>query len=550
VNADQLPSEPNRPPNVTDRARRRTRSELLKRGLFGAAVLATLVALAFGLDRWHAKRTLVEWLREQESRGERFDPASVIPPPVPDDQNMLATPLFMDRFEIWRALASIPEEDRDGPPPLLNLWRSDGPPGPGVGSGFETGRRIDLAAMQDYYRRPPTRTRSIDPLMMDRYGIRPDPPPLMEPPTTPARTDATPEFPVRPEPETPARDVLHALSRYDAELTELRQAAQRPHFRMPLDYQQLATEGELLAPSLISLRSIVRFLVLRSVANMADDRMDEAFLDTQLGLRIVEGMGSEPLQLPFLMRLSTHVILLHALWEGMVDQRWSSAHLETFQEALLALDFVEHHRRALRGHRALYSIAELQETFERYQTHPDLRQPQLDPNQRTAIRSWFQRVSKGRIHRNALARLRLYQMTLELEPGGVRATLDAYIASFTPAEPNTVLARFLAPGLVRSLDLSERVQTYTHLAAIACALERHRLQTGEYPDHLTALEPQFMTSLPLDFMSGQPYQYRRTEPGRYLLYSVGANRQDNGGTPSRTYPDHDWVWFHPGPAGD
>ena len=40
---------------------------------------------------------------------------------------------------------------------------------------------------------------------------------------------ATDEFPIAPEPQTPAKDVLFALSKYDSAVEELRQASQRPY---------------------------------------------------------------------------------------------------------------------------------------------------------------------------------------------------------------------------------------------------------------------------------------------------------------------------------
>ena len=43
-------------------------------------------------------------------------------------------------------------------------------------------------------------------------------------------------FPVAPQPQSPAADVLLALSKYDSTIEELRQAAARPGSRFPLNY--------------------------------------------------------------------------------------------------------------------------------------------------------------------------------------------------------------------------------------------------------------------------------------------------------------------------
>src|SRR5262249_45036890 len=44
------------------------------------------------------------------------------------------------------------------------------------------------------------------------------------------------------------------------------------------------------------------------------------------------------------------------------------------------------------------------------------------------------------------------------------------------------------------------------------------------------LVPELLASLPTDFMDGQPLRYRRTEPGHFVLYSVGLDGVDDGGT--------------------
>jgi hypothetical protein len=47
---------------------------------------------------------------------------------------------------------------------------------------------------------------------------------------------ATNEFPVAPQPQSAAADVLLALSQYDPVLEELRTASRLPYSRFPLNY--------------------------------------------------------------------------------------------------------------------------------------------------------------------------------------------------------------------------------------------------------------------------------------------------------------------------
>jgi len=110
------------------------------------------------------------------------------------------------------------------------------------------------------------------------------------------------------------------------------------------------------------------------------------------------------------------------------------------------------------------------------------------------------------------------------------------------------LASLLLPALNRIIIKVAVGQTVANQAAIACALERHRLTNGRFPDTLDALVPQFITALPHDVITGEPYKYRRAADGQFLLYSVGWNEKDDGGVPGKTLFDEkegDWVWQYP-----
>src|SRR5690606_9234408 len=92
------------------------------------------------------------------------------------------------------------------------------------------------------------------------------------------------------------------------------------------------------------------------------------------------------------------------------------------------------------------------------------------------------------------------------------------------------LAGMALPALIKSSDKFARAQVEIDLAVVACALERHRLQTGDYPDSLDALLPRFLSTLPADVVNGEPLKYGREE-GSFILYSVGMDLQNNYGTP-------------------
>jgi hypothetical protein len=90
-------------------------------------------------------------------------------------------------------------------------------------------------------------------------------------------------------------------------------------------------------------------------------------------------------------------------------------------------------------------------------------------------------------------------------------------------------------------------QTKANEAQIVCALQRYQLAHGEYPEMLDTLMPQFIEKIPPDLIGGQPLHYRRTDDGRFVLYSVGWNETDDGGSPGTLadVKNGDWVWQYP-----
>ncbi len=104
----------------------------------------------------------------------------------------------------------------------------------------------------------------------------------------------------------------------------------------------------------------------------------------------------------------------------------------------------------------------------------------------------------------------------------------------------------LAPAPSRFSDIQSRID----LAQVACGLERYRLANGKYPATLAELEPKFIERVPHDLCTGEPLHYRVEADGDYALYSVGFNGVDDGGQivmkkESATLSDSkqgDWVW--------
>jgi hypothetical protein len=159
---------------------------------------------------------------------------------------------------------------------------------------------------------------------------------------------------------------------------------------------------------------------------------------------------------------------------------------------------------------------------------------------------------------NLAAIARAEQLTVEIVNADARLVEPAKaVAATREVErlrdrrgPYTVIARRAAPDFIRAASTLALVQTRAHQALIACGLERHRVAHGQFPETLDKLVPDYLAKLPHDVINGQSLKYRRTQDGSFILYSVGWNETDDGGTvvltsgnsPAPDPTQGDWLW--------
>jgi len=116
------------------------------------------------------------------------------------------------------------------------------------------------------------------------------------------------------------------------------------------------------------------------------------------------------------------------------------------------------------------------------------------------------------------------------------------------------------PNFLRACSTTMQNLTQHELVITALALKRYSLKHGHAAVHLGVLVPEFLNALPTDFMDGQPLRYRMKPDGAFVLYSVGANLQDDGGDfdsestknqweEASPWNGRDWVWPQSG-AGE
>ena len=512
-----------------------------RRTLFGIACFATLVALFYAEEDWRGKHDLEKFKREWEAKGEHFDYASIIPPPVPDDQNFAMQPIWVDsiKFEFGTNVAkqwygeTLTETERTNLVDRLNLSISgnedlmSSPPQTSDGY-WAKGTITNLKLWQNYYR---------------------------------ALAAKTNEFPVPSQPQSPAADVLLALSKYGSAIEELRQASKLPYSRFPV-YSDADHPFDTLLPHLSVLKRCAQILKLRAIAELQNGQSDKALEDVKLAVELTEKIRSEPFLISHLVRIAMLQLTLQPIYEGLANHQWSDAQLAELDSELAKLDFLADYELTIRGERAA-SVS----TLDYIRRTRDLNYMNNISGSGSKPHRILQLVfshfttSDAFFYQNELTIARMYQQydlpMVDLENGTVSPIQVRNLQTKADRDmsyhwwPYKTFARMLFPAIENAVKKLTYAQSSANMARVAIAQERYRLAHGEYPDSLEALVPQFIEKIPHDVIGGQPLHYRRTDDGQFVLYSIGWNETDDGGvvgllkSGAVDINKGDWVWRYP-----
>jgi hypothetical protein len=514
---------------MNDKPKTEWRWRLLRWGLIGLAVLSTLAAILITEENWRGKRAWENYKREAEARGERFDPASVIPPPVPDDQNFYSAPIVASALN-WNRnqnTSTLGQSENSVVNRMnFNIYRGNSENWPKAGGNWQKGRLTDLKEWQRYFR---------------DFAETPE-----------GKTNG---FPAASQPQTPAADILLALNGFDPAIEELRQACRRPYSRLLLDYESgFDTIGELL-PYLANVKRCGQLFQLRILAELDNGQSEKALDDVKLLLGVTDSIRDQPFLISHLVRIAMLAITLQPVYEGMAQQRWSDAQLMELERALAKLDFLADFQLAMKGEK-IFAI----ETCEKQRITREYKTVDDSSGTNKIITVSLRLTPSAYFFQNELAFARMCQQrilplvdteTRVVSPDGLRRADQAVRAEMKHYSPYKVQALMMFPALNAAVKKFAFAQASVDLARVACALERYRLANGKYPEMLDALAPQFIETLPHDIINGQPLHYRRTEAGQFILYSVGWNEKDDGGQIAFTKSGSvdrekgDWVWQYP-----
>jgi len=301
-------------------------------------------------------------------------------------------------------------------------------------------------------------------------------------------------------------------------IEEIRQMANRGGPVHPLDFSK-GLELEL--PHLAPMRSCARLLRADAAVNGAKDDYAAAVDDVIAGMKIGDALVHEPILISQLVRIAIYLVANSA-----IQNSFSAADLSpNLTERLLTHLAQANHRGEFAGSFAgeLYMGRMM---FAALRSGDRNRIPEgmvLGPVDNADERTYIEMMTRL----IAAARLPYYKALPELKRMEDQAAgLGPYSVQFVPA-------------LARSCQAQARHEAVLDVAQLGIVLERYKAREGSCPITLDAVAADLGGSLPVDPFTGHEYIYQPSFDS-FLLYSIGENLRDDGGT--HDYRKGDIVW--------
>jgi len=457
--------------------------------LFVVACLVTLVALFYAEEDWRGKHAWDTYQREREAKGDSFEWSSVVPPPVPDNENLARIPLFAEFF------AKAPEHPRldaiQLPSGCSNKW--------GV---WRLGTMEDLSGWPGCFSNT---------------------------------------------------DLRVALSKYEPILQQITEASRRPYCRFPIRYEDNWAALLPLLSCFRNLARVYRLRALAELsAGETDAALEDVQTCLRLADKLKdEPVMISCLVRVAMFDLITQPVwegLVAHRWNDsqLTTLQGQLEKIDQFKDAEKGLQggrlFGYYTFFWLRDHPAVFREALFNPSKGDFSFEPKV--SWLD---RMIPSGWFyqNQLNVDRYYTETLLPAVDWEHH-RVSPSTI-LRLDQSIKTLR-LTPYSVMLKLRFTAMSAFIKKTALSQTYVDETVVACALERYRLAHGSFPETLDALVPQLLNKLPHDGIDGQPLRYHRLPDDQYLLYSVGWNEKDDGGQiamngVNQDFDRGDWMWF-------
>jgi hypothetical protein len=350
-----------------------------------------------------------------------------------------------------------------------------------------------------------------------------------------------------------AEFVLAGLAPSEPVISRLRELAERPDALFPNEYE----DGMLMSLEHVSyLLAASRWLELGASVSLSRGKFREAFEDVLLIFRLAETLKRELVLISILAETHLVRIGIDLVHRGIEVEAWTDSELEQFERLLVSLNIPQRLAFGLRFERAVMLDVTLpagEKLGSRFWAlassgvRSSIHLPSSPVLSWVYFRYW---MPGDKILYSQLVQ----QMAEVLDRASVDGVNPAFFTTLiqetfggAPSEQDQLrnamtLANFsffqdFVPSVLQ-------VQSLVHQARIGIAQERYRLKKGRHPGELNDLVPEFLDALPTDPLTVQPFLSRKKDSGKFITWSAGWNKTDEGGQSDKTPTKGDWVWGH------
>jgi hypothetical protein len=330
-----------------------------------------------------------------------------------------------------------------------------------------------------------------------------------------------------------SREAAEAYLAEQAEhLAAVRLALRRPRCRFPVKI----TDGYFaLLPYLARIkREAQNFRIVEALAVERGD-VDSAISALEDIVRTGNALTEGPMLMDQLVRLACLTMVLDDSQRLLSQQPLSSVQLDRLEQFFRQCEAAGALRSSLITERvlALNAFDMPFKSLEQLGGTPGEDSPSMSERAEQVSRGFW--VTTGLAVADRRLLLETMEEAIDLSEKDSPAALDQYdklfvrVALEVPRFPPKMYCAMLLPALSRLENRFGRFEACRRSALVAVTVQRFRLgHHGNLPNNLGSLMPNFLQQVPADPFDGQPLRFRPRQSG-FVVYSVGLDRQDDGG---------------------
>lgn len=352
-----------------------------------------------------------------------------------------------------------------------------------------------------------------------------------------------------------AKNYLDWSGQFQPQFDQIREALKRPYTQMDGDYSK---PFGIPIPNFVSVRALARVLAQRAKCYLLLGQPEKALgeltlLNDSRRIEEREPTGKPMTLVDAMINVAVTGLYVNTIADGLQKHAWQEPQLKMLEAQLAEINLIPLVAQSFKTEMAAschtLEITSLKVNMFMFSgSNPSIGQrvQQLKNNLESNL------IPRGWVYQNMALIARLEQeqtegfdpinnLVLPQQFRNLQRKMNRNIFH-GHARPYNFLAAMMMPNSTKATETLAYNQTLVNEAQIACALERCRLSYDRYPSTLEALSPEFIKKLPHDIIGGQPLNYRLINNEKFLLYSVGWNETDEGGTGSGKIDQADWVW--------